>query len=196
MTTRRHGKELEDAILRAAWTLFMDDGYTAVTMQQVAASAGTSKPVLYRRWADRDALLKDAVSFGLREVSLTTPDTGSVRGDLVEFMTEVNGTLVGLAAVISVRLANYFSDTGATPADLHPGMSTDIFSPLRELLDRAVDRGEIDGSRLSPRITAMPLDLMRAEIVTTMRPMSPAAIEEIADTMFLPLVSPDRPGNS
>ena len=92
MATRRRGKELEDAILQAAWSLFTRDGFTAVTMQQVAADAGTSKPVLYRRWPDRNALLKDAIAFGLHALSPATPNTGSVRGDLVAFMTDINRT--------------------------------------------------------------------------------------------------------
>ena len=192
MATRRHGRELEDAILRTTWSLFVEDGYTAVTMQRVAHAAGTSKPVLYRRWTDRHALLKDAVSFGLRDVSLTVPDTGSVRSDLVEFMTEVNGTLVGLAAMVSVRLAAYFGDTGATPSDLRPGLPAELLDPLHALLERAVGRGDIDDQRLTPRIASMPLDLMRAEVVTTMRPMSTGTIEEIVDSMFLPLVTRGR----
>ncbi|MEA5117445.1 MAG: helix-turn-helix domain-containing protein, partial [Propionicimonas sp.] len=107
MATRRRGRELEEAILRAAWSLFLDGGYAAVTMQQVAEDAGTSKPVLYRRWADRDALLGDAMGYGLRSLPLDVPDTGSLRGDLLAVMEQVNQTLVGLTAVMSVHLAGY-----------------------------------------------------------------------------------------
>lgn len=195
MASRRRGKELEDAILQAAWSLFTRDGFTAVTMQQVAADAGTSKPVLYRRWPDRNALLKDAIAFGLHALSPATPNTGFVRGDLVAFMTDINRTLVDITTAISIHLAARFDETGATPSDVQPGMPDEILRPLHELLDRAAERGEIDRTRLTPRLISLPLDLMRVEIVTTMRPLSPESIAEIVDTVFLPLVtsSPVKP---
>lgn len=190
MGARRHGRELEEAILRTAWSLFGEGGYAAVTMQRVAEAAGTSKPVLYRRWEDRDALLRDAIGYGLRSVSLSTPNTGTLRGDLLVFMEEINETLVGLAAAMSIHLATYFEATGVRPADLHAGFLADRFPPMRDILERAMRRGEIDRSRLTPRVASMPLDLMRAEIVITMRPLSRESIEEIIDSMFIPLVAP------
>lgn len=193
VATRRRGRELEEAILRAAWSLFLDGGYAAVTMQQVAEDAGTSKPVLYRRWADRDALLGDAMGYGLRSLPLDVPDTGSLRGDLLAVMEQVNQTLVGLTAVMSVHLAGYYEATGTTPADLQDGVLGDKIGPLREILERAERRGQLDPARLTPRIASMPFDLMRAEIVTTMQPLPTDTLEEIVDTMFLPLVSPAAP---
>ncbi|MEA5116483.1 MAG: TetR-like C-terminal domain-containing protein, partial [Propionicimonas sp.] len=80
-----------------------------------------------------------------------------------------------------------------TPADLQDGVLGDKIGPLREILERAERRGQLDPARLTPRIASMPFDLMRAEIVTTMQPLPTDTLEEIVDTMFLPLVSPAAP---
>ncbi len=53
---------------------------------------------------------------------------------------------------------------------------------------RAVERGEIDPATLTPRIASLPFDLLRGETMMTLRPVAPEVIEEIVDTIFLPLV--------
>ena len=53
---------------------------------------------------------------------------------------------------------------------------------------RAAERGEIDPDRLTPRIVALPGDLLRHELLMNLRPATPETITEIVDEVFLPLV--------
>ena len=53
---RRRGEELDTAIRAAVLGLLTEHGPAGVTMEAVASAARTSKPVLYRRWADRASL--------------------------------------------------------------------------------------------------------------------------------------------
>ncbi|WP_068424901.1 TetR/AcrR family transcriptional regulator [Piscicoccus intestinalis] len=190
MTTRRRGKELEGAILAAAWEQFTQGGYPAVTMDLVAERAGTSKPVLYRRWPDRDALLRAAIQHAVSRVRLQAPGTGSLRDDMLALMRQANDELLGIAAAVSAHLARYFADTGTTPAALHASIDVDLLALVQTMYDEAIARGEIDPARLTPRIAALPVDLMRMEIVTRLEPVPQDVIEEIVDTIFLPLVRP------
>ena len=48
--TRRRGAELNAAIYQATRTILEQDGLTQLTFAKVAEIAGTSKPVIYRRW--------------------------------------------------------------------------------------------------------------------------------------------------
>src|ERR671937_754114 len=57
LRTRRRGAALEAAILDATWTELAAVGYERLSMEGVAARAGTSKAVLYRRWPNRADLL-------------------------------------------------------------------------------------------------------------------------------------------
>jgi len=54
---------------------------------------------------------------------------------------------------------------------------------------RAVQRGEIDPARLTPRIAALPFDLVRHEVMMTLAPVPKDTIIEIVDDIFLPLVT-------
>ena len=59
--TRRRGSKLEAALLQAAWDELTEAGYTAFTMEGVAARAKTSRAVLYRRWPNRPELVVAAL---------------------------------------------------------------------------------------------------------------------------------------
>jgi len=56
-TTRRRGSALDDALLDAAWAELQEAGYAGLTMEGVAQRAGTSRPVLARRWPNRPQLV-------------------------------------------------------------------------------------------------------------------------------------------
>jgi hypothetical protein len=53
-----------------------------------------------------------------------------------------------------------------------------------------VDRGEIDRSKLTPRIASLLPDLLRHEVLMTLKPVPNAVIAEFVDDIFLPLVRP------
>jgi hypothetical protein len=59
---------------------------------------------------------------------------------------------------------------------------------LEEVIQRAIDRGEIRPEHVTDRIARLPVNLFRYEILMTLRPLSDEAIEEIVDTIFLPLL--------
>jgi AcrR family transcriptional regulator len=77
---RRRGPALEAALLDAAWEELSKRGYKAFTIDAVADRAGTSRPVLYRRWATEQDLVRAAIAHGARGERLPTPDTGTLRG--------------------------------------------------------------------------------------------------------------------
>ncbi|MHB8842920.1 MAG: TetR-like C-terminal domain-containing protein, partial [Candidatus Aquicultor sp.] len=95
---------------------------------------------------------------------------------------------VELAGVIGVLQAEYYQETGLTPAALReriPGGNSEI---MEQFLRRAVDRGEIDTDHITPRIARLPIDLVHHEMTMTLAPMTEAALVEIVDTIFLPLL--------
>ncbi|MFI7501640.1 TetR/AcrR family transcriptional regulator [Streptomyces sp. NPDC049687] len=196
MPERRRGAALEKALLDAAWEELTDNGYARFTMDAVVQRAGTSPPVLYRRWSDRDALVRAAIVHILKEYRLDIPDTGSLREDILGLMREINATRVQLITVMSVHLADYYAKTGTSPGDLRDPLTTGRREALDVLFDRAVARGEMKPEALTERIKSLPFDLLRHEILTTFTPVPDHVLEEIVDTVFLPLVllctSPSR----
>ena len=193
MPERRRGAALEQALLDAAWAELTENGYARFTMDAVVQRAGTSPPVLYRRWSDRDELVRAAIVRKLQENILDIPDTGSLRQDLLTLMREINATRVELVTVMSVHLASYHQQTGTSPGDLLDPRATGRKQAVDLLFDRAAARGEVDPELLTDRIRTLPFDLLRHEFLTTYAPVPDHVLEEILDTIFLPLVShPNR----
>jgi AcrR family transcriptional regulator len=183
---RRRGATLEAALLEAAWDELMAVGYASLTMEGVAARAQANKTVIYRRWSTRSELVMAALRH--HKTSIEVPDTGSLRGDVLALLRALSERNVELAGVIGVLQAEYYRETGLTPATLReriPGGNSEI---MEQFLRRAIDRGEVDAGRITPRITRLPIDLVHHEMTMTLAPMTEAALGEIVDTIFLPLL--------
>jgi AcrR family transcriptional regulator len=184
--SRRRGAALEDAILDAAWAEIAESGYAEMTLESVAKRAETSRPVLARRWPTRTKLATAAMGRYFALDPITVPDMGSV-GDEVRLMLRrlsdrVRPELIQLVFDMSRDLA----DAESSLKDLREELSDG--DPMRSILKRGVDRGEIDPDRLTPRNIALPTDLARNEILMTLRPLSNEVIREIVEDVFLPLV--------
>ncbi len=191
--TRRRGTELENAILDAAWDQLTAEGYEHFTIDTVAARAQTSKPVLYRRWKTREDLLRATVRRRAAADSPPSPDTGSLRGDLLTLLAHANTTRNPMAALVSSMLGSYYNQTGPTPAELREEFLGQRGSAVEKVVNRAVERGEVDPARLTPRILDLPFALFRQEMMMTLRPVPDHVLREIVDDIFIPLVTPSLP---
>jgi AcrR family transcriptional regulator len=191
--TRRRGAELEQAILDAAWEQLIAEGYEHFTIDTVAARAGTSKPVLYRRWKTREDLLRATVRHRGAADPLAIPDTGTLRGDLLALLTLANTDHNPMAALVSSMLGSYYNQTGPTPAELRDAFLSQRGSAVERVVNRAVERGEADPARLTPRIIDLPFDLFRNEMMMTLKPVPGHVLRQIVDDIFIPLVTTQPP---
>ncbi|HEY3478519.1 MAG TPA: TetR/AcrR family transcriptional regulator [Streptomyces sp.] len=191
---RRRGEELEAAILEAAWQELVDVGFAKLTMESVATRARTGVAVLYRRWPNKDDLVLAGIRhYGVRN-PIETPDTGSLREDMIAVLTGATAARIGFATVVAATFAGLMADSGLTPAEVRERVMTDRGRWSRDILRRAHDRGEIDLDTIPESVLAMPFDLMRHDMLMTYQPISRERILAIVDEMFMPLVAikPDR----
>jgi AcrR family transcriptional regulator len=192
--TRRRGAELEAAILDAAWEQLIAEGYEHFTIDTVTARARTSKPVLYRRWKTREDLLRATVRHrGAAADPPSIPDTGTLRGDLLALLTRANTTRNPMAALVSSMLGSYYNQTNPTPAELREAFLSERDSAVKQVINRAVERGEIDPARLTPRIIDLPFDLFRHEMIMTFKLVPDHVLRQIVDDIFIPLVTTQPP---
>jgi AcrR family transcriptional regulator len=63
---RPRDPRLDDAIILATRARLVRDGYSRMTLGDVAMDAGVSRPTLYRRWATKLDLVADALDYGFR----------------------------------------------------------------------------------------------------------------------------------
>jgi AcrR family transcriptional regulator len=192
---RRHGQQLESALLAAGWDELVEAGYAHLTMESVAARAGTSEPVLYRRWANKDQLVLAAIEHHRNAHPVAVPDTGSLRGDLIAQLTALGEALAGFYAIAAAAVfSGLLAGTGRTPAQVRDQvMEAQQLPRVRTIYQRAHDRGEIDLARVPPAVLAMPFDLVRHDLLMDLRAPEGARIRSIVDELFLPLVQ-GRPG--
>jgi AcrR family transcriptional regulator len=189
VSSRRRGKILEAAIFEVVFRELAETGYVDFSIERVAARAGTSKPVIYRRWPTRARLVYAALRANQPVLSYNAPDTGTVRGDIMlilhrvsEMVDEVSPEVIfGLIAeLLHERDSSLFTEVHERNAKI-----------MREILTRGVGRGEIAAEKLTPRLAALPFDLVRYQLMVLQQPLSAQDIEEIVDRIFLPLVRAD-----
>ncbi|MCQ9154479.1 TetR/AcrR family transcriptional regulator [Acidomonas methanolica] len=184
--TRRRGSALEDAILEAAWAELAENGYAGLTMENVARRAGTSRPVLHRRWPSRMTLATAALAQRFAREAIVIPDMGNLRDELCHLLRRMSDRASGGDLQLFFEMQQDLAAERSSFAELRNRIVDG--DQFRAVLARAVERGEIDAERLTPRIASLPLDLVRHDVLMTFQPLSDEAIREIVEDIFLPLV--------
>ncbi|MFF4778591.1 TetR/AcrR family transcriptional regulator [Microtetraspora fusca] len=185
---RRRGAELEQAILRAAAEVLVESGYTALTMDKVAARAGTNKNAIYRRWPNRAALAVAAYR-GLAQADVQLPDTGRLRDDALELLRRANSTWSSPYGEILRSLLASVGDEPELRAQINEQANDGGSGMWLTLLERAVARGEASSQALNARVATTAIALLRNEYVTRGVPFVPDdVLVEIVDEVYLPLI--------
>jgi AcrR family transcriptional regulator len=190
ITERRRGSVLEDAILDAAWAELSEQGYAAMTLEAVAKRAGTSRPVLHRRWPSRVKLATAALGRYLATNPIQAPDLGSIRAEMKVLLRGMSSRARPDLLRLLFDMSGDLAAAKTRPADLRAEITND--RAIRAVIQRAIERGEVDPDRLTPRIVALPTDLARHEMLMTLKPLPDEVIREIVEDIFLPLVRRDR----
>jgi AcrR family transcriptional regulator len=161
-------------------------------MEGVAVRAGTSKAVLYRRWSNRAELAlaayRDHARAAQPSVADQIPDTGDLREDVMAVLRHLRGSSEEMSPE---TLHGLLAELHSLPPDLLDVIPGVMMTVLR----RASERGEVDLGKVTPRIAALPGDLLRHQFLITGWSVSDDFLSEIVDEIFLPLVvTPPRRG--
>lgn len=189
--TRRRGKILENAILQAAWDELNEVGYTRMTMDGVAARAKTNKTAVYRRWATKSSLIIAALHKHAPKIDSSIPDTGSLREDILTLLRRITGPAqaIGAETIQGLMLEHLGTNIISSLPHIRNSKTEEKWNDTMTLiLKNAEMRGEVNRSRISPRVVLLPMDLLRYEFLTTQKPISDETLIEFIDDIFLPLV--------
>lgn len=133
------------AILDATLELLAEVGYGSLTIDAVARRAGSNRLLVYRVWDSKAVLVRDAI-FGSAD-RLVLPDTGSLVGDLRDFLGQL---------VEHMRLPAYVKGVPGLTVEMQndPTLFRETWQryirPAEEglavILQRAGERGELQGA--------------------------------------------------
>ncbi|MFI6054359.1 TetR/AcrR family transcriptional regulator [Streptomyces violascens] len=184
---RRRGEELESAILRATLDELAEVGYSALTMERVAVRARTGKAAVYRRWPSRAQLVLDACKLGkISEVDL--PDTGGVRGDALVLLRQMAATMSSPLGGIMRGLLGEMTRDPELAELIRERIHTIRPLAVHVILERAVERGEVEPWVLTSRRATVATDLLRNQFLLFGAPVEDEVIVDIVDDIYLPLI--------
>jgi AcrR family transcriptional regulator len=141
-TGRRRNEATRRAILDAALAQLATSDGGPVTVDSIAAAAGVGKQTIYRWWPSKGAVLLDAL-LDRAHRSVPTPDTGSVRTDL---LAVADSTFTGAQQVSTASaLRALVREAARDPhlAELLQEFTAARRAAVRDILERAITRGEL-----------------------------------------------------
>ncbi|MFJ8622133.1 TetR-like C-terminal domain-containing protein [Kitasatospora sp. NPDC093550] len=188
---RRRGEALESAIYEAVLQQLTTDGYARLTMEGVAAAAQTGKAALYRRWSSKEELVMDALRASLPP-GASAPDTGSLRGDLLEVVARLRTAMFSElgAAVRAIMSELDHQRAHAFVEIVFERVVEPTTALIAEVLDRGTERGEVRPGAVTPLVT----DVVPALMLYRIKMCGGDAVQldpaEIVDEVLLPIVRP------
>ena len=144
-TVARRGRprdaRCDEAILRATLEMLGEGGAGNLSIDGVAARAGVGKATIYRRWSSKEALLLEALSTDTNAIA--SPDSGTLRGDLELYFDDL---VERLRQNQNSDVLPHLIEAACYDAEVRNSLDEYLSSrqqPLRQLLQRAQERGEI-----------------------------------------------------
>ncbi|MBD0746677.1 TetR-like C-terminal domain-containing protein [Streptomyces sp. CBMA152] len=187
------GPVLQDSVTEAISAAFFEElatvGYARLSLEAVAKRAGAGKAAIYRRWPSKLEMTVALVSAAAVD-GPETADTGTLRGDVLAFLTE-------LAGALRHRLPSKIIPDLLAEGTRNPELGQALFTAVRDtrrrranrLLDRAVERGELPADvdrELALDLLAGPL-YWRLAVVQTRT--APDYLDRLADKLLAAFVA-------
>lgn len=186
---RRRGQVFVEALYQATFEQLADTSFEELAFDKIAARAATGKSALYRRWSSPEELVLAALAdpvVGHGEVF--TPDTGSLRGDLLVLL----GSFARILDEPRGRALRPLLSQRPRHPELYRQVRRLVVEPRQRILlhalQAAADRGEADPRCVTPRIASVG---PRMIIIESMEngSVEPGEVEAVIDEVLLPLAA-------
>ena len=147
-------REKRQALLVAAVRMFNERGFHATSLEDVAASLGVTKPVIYHHLGNKEQVLFECVRLGLAELSLGAEQakatTGTGLDRLKTFLRSYAESVMGDFGKCVIRTGDELLSPQSR-IDLR-ALKSEIDATLRSLIEEAVADGSANVSDV--RLTA------------------------------------------
>ncbi|OBI51984.1 TetR/AcrR family transcriptional regulator [Mycobacterium sp. E796] len=134
----------DDRIMRAALEEYARSGWSGFSIDGVARTARVGKSSIYLRWRTKEQLLLDSVRAYASPLT-TDIDSGTLLGDLHTLTVSLLRYFLDPAGWTTVRIAIDSKSSG--PMQVLSAQVRPLFLAMSSvILQRAVDRGEVDAA--------------------------------------------------
>lgn len=129
------------AVLAAALALIGEQGIAATTIEAVARRSRVAKTTIYRQWDSQQAMVLAAFSSLVQ--APPDPDTGTLRGDLLELVRGLARALTSSPAALLMPALIDAAERDPAFAALHRREADRRHEVVVSALDRGIARGEL-----------------------------------------------------
>jgi TetR/AcrR family transcriptional repressor of mexJK operon len=195
MTDEPRSARKRSAILEAATTVFLRNGYLGTSMDEVAALAGVSKQTVYKHFVDKERLFVEIVTTTVNEISdpvheevLALRDSGDVEADLRDLarrqlQSVMQPRLLALRRLV-IGEAGRFPELGRIFYERGPGRTIEaLTAAFGQLAKRGIlrlDDPAVAASHFNWLIMSAPLN--EAMLLGRDKPPSAAHLKRHADS--------------
>jgi AcrR family transcriptional regulator len=137
--SHRRGEHVRHTVLAAAFDELAENGAGAATIAGVARRSGVHETTIYRRWVTKENLFVEALLSRSAE-EIPTPDTGSIRDDLLTVVRAVIAYVTSPVGLAALHVATLTTDD---QRDARQAFWAGRIDALRPVVERGIARGEL-----------------------------------------------------
>jgi EmrB/QacA subfamily drug resistance transporter len=185
VSTAQTLKTAPRSVYDAALSVLSEAGFASLNFSGVATRAGVSTATIERLWSSKVDMVTSVVE--QLQAQVTVPDTGSLRSDCEQFVSdviEVMGTPDAQAVI-----ANLVGEAGRDP-DLAAKLRARLIAPRRAEVVRMLEAGRARGELPPDADLAFLADLLVSplyyRVLVSGDPLAPGLAREITDAVLGP----------
>jgi AcrR family transcriptional regulator len=183
---RKRSENSRLAILAAAFALVGDVGYRDLTIEGIAARAGTGKQTIYRWWPTKADVLLDALATEA-DLHIPVPDTGDYPADLRAFLSATFAMGRDRRVVDALRaLMAHAQLDDAFHARFRASFLLRRRDALATILDRAHARGELPDGLTASTVADIVFGVIWYRMLTSPDPVDLTLIDELVSVLTKP----------
>ena len=185
---RPRSEERGQAILDAALELVAEVGYDGLSMDALAERARASKATIYRHWSGKAEIVAEAVRCRAEETMEIVPDTGSLRGDLLELLTASCQMLAAADGALMAAVLWAMRTDPVLAELMRAHMIDGKRDVVREVVEHAIARGECPAGTSSVSAGEVMPAMVMSRLLVTGEPLDEAFCVHLVDDVMLPLL--------
>lgn len=179
--SHRRGEHVRQTVLAAAFEELAANGFDGATIAGVAKRSGVHETTVYRRWVTRENLFVAALLERSAD-AIPTPDTGSIRRDLLAIVRGIIGYVRSPAGKSVLRAATLpVDDAYADAREAFWARRLDALSPV---VARGIQRGDLRADCDARLLLEMLVAPIHGRLLLTGEPVDDELAEQLVEVVL------------